>query len=408
MAVTETPTTETFDDELTAPPVTTVADYMGCPSLDLHDGMVQMLAVKHATDAELAKMAAAAQARDLHSADGATGMGPWLAMAGGLTTANAQAYVTVGRALANLPHLAAAFSDGRLSLDQVKPAVRFVTPETDEEMAGRLPGWSARQIEEAAREARVRTPKDANEAHANRNLRCVDDDEAGGGHLHAFLPAEQYATTRAELLRRAEQAGPDAETGMWEPLGARMADALFEAMGAAGADRDPQDPAVVVHVDAEVADGLVAGNGTIDGLTIPVESVLRFLCACKVLEFAVEADDGTKTVGIGRLSRKIPRWLRRIILNRDTACRFPGCDRAVQHVHHLTHWHPAHKGKTDDDNLIGLCWAHHRLVHEGGWKTRGDPRHEITFLGPDGQELHSRPQGLRTEVRRRLFDQRRG
>jgi hypothetical protein len=255
MAVTETPT-----DDLAAPPATTVAGYMGCPSLDLHDAMVQMLAVKHATDAELAKMAAAAQARDLHSADGATGMGPWLSMVGGLTNANAQAYVTVGRALANLPHLSKAFSEGRLSLDQVRPAVRFVTPETDEEMAGRLPGWSARQIEEAAREARVRTPRDANEAHENRNLRCVDDDDAGGGHIHAFLPAEQYATVRSELLRRAEQAGPNPETGMWEPLGARLADALFDIAQQAGADRDPQDPAVVVHVDAEVADGVSAPN----------------------------------------------------------------------------------------------------------------------------------------------------
>jgi hypothetical protein len=339
MAVTETPATD-LHDGLTAPAVTTVADYMGCPSLDLHDAMVQMLAVKHATDAELAKMAAAAQARELHRADGATGMGPWLSMVGGLTSANAQAYVTVGRALANLPHLSRAFSEGRLSLDQVKPAVRFVTPETDEEMAGRLPGWSARQVEEAAREARVRTPRDANEAHENRNLRCVDDDEAGGGHIHGFLPAEQYATVRSELLRRAEQAGPNPETGLWEPLGARLADALFDIARHAGSDRDPQDPAVVVHVDAEVADGAVAGNGTIDGLTIPVESVLRFLCACKILEYAVEADNGT--------------------------------------------------------------------VHEGGWKTRGDPRHEITFLGLDGQELHSRPQGLRTEVRRRLYEQRRG
>jgi hypothetical protein len=27
-------------------------------------------------------------------------------------------------------------------------------------------------------------------------------------------------------------------------------------------------------------------------------------------------------------------------------------------------------GETETVNLVLLCWSHHRLVHEGGWRIR--------------------------------------
>ena len=58
---------------------------------------------------------------------------------------------------------------------------------------------------------------------------------------------------------------------------------------------------------------------------------------------------------------------------RDGGCVVPGCDRppAWCEAHHLRHW--LHGGPTDLENLAPLCRAHHRAVHEGGWRLRRHP-----------------------------------
>ena len=50
-------------------------------------------------------------------------------------------------------------------------------------------------------------------------------------------------------------------------------------------------------------------------------------------------------------------------------------------------------------NLAGLCWAHHHLVHEGGWTIRGNADHELTFTSPQDRKLTSGPPPLLPETR---------
>ena len=116
------------------------------------------------------------------------------------------------------------------------------------------------------------------------------------------------------------------------------------------------------------------------GGLIPNETAKRLSCDC-VLETVVT--DCSVVVGVGRNSRTIPGWLRRLVVHRDGGCcRFPGCrsTRWLQ-VHHIQHW--ADGGTTDLDNLILLCGFHHRFVHEHGWHITGDPNHEVVFRRPD-------------------------
>ncbi|MGY6502831.1 MAG: hypothetical protein ACXIVQ_18280, partial [Acidimicrobiales bacterium] len=77
------------------------------------------------------------------------------------------------------------------------------------------------------------------------------------------------------------------------------------------------------------------------------------------------------TVGIARAAQAIPPWLRRTITHRDDTCRFPGCERRIRHIHHIRWW--TNDGPTNADNLIGLCWHHHHLVHDGNWTITGNP-----------------------------------
>ncbi|MGH9276471.1 MAG: hypothetical protein ACRDZU_17635, partial [Acidimicrobiales bacterium] len=196
-----------------------------------------------------------------------------------------------------------------------------------------------------------------------------------------------------------ESHGPN-EDGIYDPIDVRRADALVElADQRAAADADPDTCLVVVHVPADVVDGNVDGNGTINDLQVAADSVLRLLCDCK-LEFHIDGPDGT-TVGIGRASRTSPRWLRRRIRKRDGGtCRFPGCDRQIRQIHHIRHW-GRDMGPTDACNLCGLCWYHHHLVHEGGWTIDGNADGQLTFTSPYGRKIHSRPQPLKPHTRRR-------
>ncbi len=71
---------------------------------------------------------------------------------------------------------------------------------------------------------------------------------------------------------------------------------------------------------------------------------------------------------VGRERRIVPRRLRVALEIRDQHCAFPGCTIDVSRcdAHHVEHWE--HGGRTDLDNLLLLCQAHHHLVHEGGWQ----------------------------------------
>lgn len=152
----------------------------------------------------------------------------------------------------------------------------------------------------------------------------------------------------AAFTRSAEAAGPNPETGVWDPFGMRCADALVELAAQHLADDPGPDPTmVVVHVDCDVVDGTTEGNGSIDGVAISHESVLRLLCDTTI-ECNIDGPDGT-CIGVGRASKVPPRWLRRRIIRRDVTCRFPGCCRRIRQVHHIQHW--TKDGPTDSWNL---------------------------------------------------------
>lgn len=56
------------------------------------------------------------------------------------------------------------------------------------------------------------------------------------------------------------------------------------------------------------------------------------------------------------------------------------------HDHHMLEWDKDH-GPTDYNNGLQLCGTHHRYVHEGGWKIRGNPDQALTFIRSDGKEF---------------------
>jgi len=90
----------------------------------------------------------------------------------------------------------------------------------------------------------------------------------------------------------------------------------------------------------------------------------------------------TQPLEVGRTTRVIQPAQRTALAVRDRGCSFPSCDRPLAwcEAHHLRHW--LHGGPTDLANLALLCRAHHRAVHEGGWRVGRDPDGHLVATPP--------------------------
>ncbi len=311
-------------------------------------------------------------------------MSSWLAARYALAWGTAREWVRVARALERLPEIAEAYARGRLSWDQLRPLTKFATPETDAAWAANSPAWFPSSLyREAVRHQRI-LEREERDARKLRSVRTVWDEEMRLLYLEGMLPAEQGAALEAALSARAEEL--TVADDPLDPEGARMADALVELVGGSGG---PGTETLVVHADAEV---LAAGEPesgpllaeTDSGIRLSSDAIRRIACDAR-MEWVIES--GGRPVGIGRRGRNIPPWLLRLLQHRDQGeCRFPGCARRRWlKAHHLVHW--ADGGGTDLDNLVLLCHAHHRLIHEGGWRTSGHPAHQLRFHDPGGRPL---------------------
>jgi hypothetical protein len=190
---------------------------------------------------------------------------------------------------------------------------------------------------------------------------------------------------------------------MFDHFQSRCADALVELAAAHIADdADPDRATIVVHVGADtLLDG--AGVGEIeDGPAISVETARRLACDAR-LQVVVDGPDG-RPIGVGRVTRRTPPWLERMVRHRDQGCRFPGCGRRRWlHSHHVAAWYKD-GGPTDLVNLVALCSYHHCLVHEGGWRIEGAPEGVLSFVRPDGRAYRPGPDLLLDEIKRSVVD----
>jgi hypothetical protein len=341
--------------------------------------------------------------------------------------------------LQSLPKISDALSQGKLSFDQIKPLVEVAKPDSDAKLAEEATHWSAKQVRELAKAHRNQTEEEAAGAYRRRSLRFNDARRSFAG----CLPDDQYAIVKGRLTNLASS-----KVGDHTPFDQRMSDALYglcsagarnsekpgatrrgvvatddgrtvsanskqarstgDSNGAAPTGsgsgsrrtaRDPSDivddaiekatrPTVVVHADLSFLAG-GEGDAELDLLgPIAREVANRLACDAHIILSADNAEGHSIQQGGARRS---PTPQQRIeIRRRDKGCRFPGCTfTQFTDVHHVIPW-PA-GGPTDIWNLTTLCDAHHRSVHELGWKMSGDANQELTFKSPTGRITTSVP-----------------
>jgi hypothetical protein len=132
-----------------------------------------------------------------------------------------------------------------------------------------------------------------------------------------------------------------------------------------------------------------AGVRSPSGQPLLTATGLRRMCEDSVRVFLTDPDG--RPLDLGRRVRHATKKQRRVLhVRHDGHCGFPGCTQRRRLIpHHVQWW--INDGLTDLDNLILLCPAHHRAVHEVGYTVRslGDGR--FAFTRPDGTPVSETP-----------------
>ena len=303
--------------------------------------------------------------------DGAGNLAAWIAARWQVSPRTARELVRDAAALKARPALSAALCSGSISTDQSKSlAVLCDEGEDAERWLESLEFWSLPELE---REARKKTARD---------LERRDDG--------VYLRMEHTADER--YMRGAFQLHPEDGAFVLKAIEARIpSDTTLRewdraaALGLVDLARGSGGPATVVMTTQAIGDDVVELDS---GGYVGTDSALRLACDARVQKVTV--DESEAIVGIGRTSRTVPPWLRRVVDRRDGGtCTFPGCGRdKYLECHHIVPW--AKGGPTDVSNLLTTCWRHHKLLHEGGWSVLGEPGPNIRWVRPDGTPFEPR------------------
>ncbi|MEX2251498.1 MAG: DUF222 domain-containing protein [Acidimicrobiia bacterium] len=347
--------------------------------------------------AEICAWLMVADHRQQFMADGARDLVQWLSARFGLRYSTAAQLVGVARRLEDLPLLRERFAEGGLSLDQVEAISRMATADTEGELIEEASGLSNAALDRAARRSNPPSVEDERAAWEARWLTIQHSLDGNEGRLHARLPAAELHLVETAIRERADTIPPNPETGMFDPYPTRLADGLVELCATSGDESSPSVQ-ITVHADLEALTSNTETTGVAElqaGPVIANETARRLACDA-IVETAIY--DDCRVLGVGRLSRTIPGWLRRQLWHRDERCRFAGCPhQGWLHGHHITHW--ADGGPTDLENLILLCGYHHRFLHEHGWSIEGDPSGKLIFKKPNGQVYPPPRPGLDPRLR---------
>ena len=342
---------------------------------------------------EFARTAAEFAATDEYARAGAPGPSEWLRHECHLSGIAAFNAVSVGERVADLPESVEAMNDGRIGFGHLAlmastagevlaahPQLAF----DEAPLLTRALEHSVSRFRHDCHDARHAADPDgflAEHVEAIERRRFELRPDAGGFQVCGFLDGVGGATLRTALEPLAKRNGK-ADTRLRTR---RMADALVElshyvldagTLPSHGGQRPHLQLTATIETlmaqpGAPAADLQLSGR-------IPGETARRY--ACDASKTRVLFDSESIVLDVGRAKRVPSAPMRRALGSRDKGCVWPGCDRpaAWTNAHHLEHW--AHDGMTELPNLVLVCFRHHTLLHEGGWRmVRSDDGRWLTI-----------------------------
>jgi hypothetical protein len=366
--------------------------------------LTEALRIRDLFEAKIALGVAQFDRAGMWELDHATSAVAWLRQLGGMSAGAALALLKAGRRASDVPALADAWLDGRLSGGQVQAIVANVSERTAELFAEHAP-----ELLPTLEALGVRETGIAMQAWRARADALLDEDEprepertvhlsrtfAGTGELKGTLDPDSTSTVEHAL--RAATTDDDEATGVRTP-GERRADALVDLCRFF---LDHQDTAtttgrhrphlnVVIGLDDLAGDA--AGGRTLDGGLLDPATIRTMLCDANVHRVLTDANGSI--LDYGRATRTAPPALFTALVLRDGHCRLvEGCDRGPQwsDAHHVVAWEDG--GETRLDNLVLGCSRHHHLLHRQHWRQHLAPDGTLTIETPDGRTWTTRPGG---------------
>lgn len=325
--------------------------------------------MKSLWDLELMNVVAEVERREFYLRDGYNSTGDWLSNYLGIGYKRAEEYAGVAVALQELPLLARAYREGKLSYDHLRALVQVACPETERDLLEVTAGASVSQTWRLVNKMLEVSAEDSLDSRGERWCQMRWDHQRRLLLFFAQLPEEQGARLEKLIDAIARKMPDDPLFEHGTPMGVKRADALSELASENAAQGGPS-ATVVVHVDPEtLANG--KGNAEIEGGPM-VSAETGRMVACDAVIQAVFHDEEGYPMGVGRTTRTVPARMKWELMRRDGGCAAPGCRRKkALNAHHIKHW--ADGGETEMDNLVLLCDEHHFMVHPGGGKISGVP-----------------------------------
>jgi hypothetical protein len=280
----------------------------------------------------------------------------------GLEVRQARALLALGRSLPGLPVLDQALADGELGWTKARELLRVITPETEARWVDVARDCTNRALERmVSGSVRGAEPPDGEPKGQPRQrlVFTVDSVEAEVIERCLALIRSQVDLNRDELDR-----------------GALLAMLARRTLYDIEHDEVPSDEpyrVVIEHcpscrrtegVDCELRDTIIA----------------EAACDHDVVDMRPGPNRGKR-------SRNIPKRVRRAVRLRDRhRCGVPGCRNSIWlHLHHLQPY--AEGGAHHERNLVSVCSAHHRAIHDGWLAVTRDGSGSIVVEHADGRRL---------------------
>ncbi len=344
-------------------------------------------------EGEFSANARRSQQKGEHLVAGNITAASWIARTCGMSVSSAADRVCVGEQLESLPNVAAALSSGEISY-QAASALCHLHERLgehrdgfdEEEMLGYAREYSVSELRKLCRFAwHVANPdgffKEA-EADFTRRYFHISQMPDGMFAVDGVLDPVGGAAFKTAVDVLAKPNGAEDERTAKQ----RRADAVGElSMHSMDQGTLPRRHSVKPHINLTMTlEGLKGELGVppadLDlSLPISVRTAERLACDCTMSRVLL-AD--SMVIDVGKATRTVSPPRMRALRVRDKGCRFHGCDRQVNwsNPHHIVY--KSRGGSDKLENLVLLCFFHHRLVHEGGWQVVKVGR-EFQFLPPE-------------------------